>query len=116
MDKILHDAVAAIVTFLLSLVPAAVGSTVSLAFEAGLTWAQRFVQLFVGIAVSYFATNLVTAIYPVSEPVRQAIGFVAGLIAFKAAPRFRDEVVDAVAGIPGQIRDAIPFLRRKDRP
>lgn len=115
MDKLLHDAATAFVSLLLSLLPAAIGAAVSLAFEAGLTWAARFVQLCVGIAFSYFATNALMALWPVSEPVRQAVGFVVGLIAFKAAPRFRDEVVDAVAGIPGQIRDAIPFLRRKDR-
>jgi hypothetical protein len=114
MDKLIHEIGAALLAFVISLMPAALGAAVTLAYETGLTWSRRFVQMSVGIVVSYFATGAIGAVVTFSPFVIQAIGFVVGMIAFKAVPRFRDGMVEAVADLPGTIRDSIPFLRRKD--
>ena len=55
----LRDAAVAAATVAAGLVPSALGAAVSLAYEPGLTWSQRFVQLSVGVCVSYFVGGAV---------------------------------------------------------
>jgi hypothetical protein len=118
MKDILHEASTALLAFAIGLVPAALGAAVSLAYEAGLTWAMRFTQFAVGVTVSYFATNVTVSIWarwagsPPDPYIQQAVGFVVGMIAFKAVPRFRDSAVEAVASLPSTLRDMIPFRRK----
>ncbi|TPG14354.1 hypothetical protein [Sphingomonas oligophenolica] len=114
MDKLLHEIAGAAMTFLVGLMPAALGAAVSLAYETGLTWSRRFVQMSVGIVVSYFATNAIGAVWPQQPFVIQAVGFVVGMIAFKATPKFIDGAADKVAGLPGAIVDRV--LPKKDPP
>ena len=114
MDKLLHDLLAAIGAFLLALVPAALGAAVSLAYESGLTWSRRFVQMGVGIVVSYFSTNAIGALVALSPFVLQAVGFVVGMIAFKATPRFIAKISDRLPDAADAVLDRI--LPRKNRP
>lgn len=116
MDHTPHGLLEATLAFLVSLLPPALGATVSLAYEQGLTWAARFTQLWVGIVVGYFGAGAIAALWPwgsLDAFVRQAIGFVVGMIAFKATPRFMGSVVEIVADLPSRVADLVPFLRRK---
>ena len=107
MEKLIHEIGAALLSFLVGLTPAAFGAAVSLAYETGLTWSRRFVQMSVGIIVSYFSTNAIAAIWPQDPFVIQAIGFVVGMIAFKATPRFIEGLVEKVALLPAAIFDRV---------
>ena len=77
-------------------------------------------QFVVGVTVSYFAKLAFIAAcafywHTAPDPyVEQAVTFTLGMIAFKAAPRFRDGVIEIVVGLPDALRNAVPFLRRKD--
>lgn len=118
MDKLLHQLLDTFCALLLGLTPAALGAAVSLAYERGLTWGERFIQFAVGIVVSYFATGSVIVIAPkigwgTLDPfLVQAIGFVMGMIAFKAAPKFIAGASEAVGSIPAALRDR--WFARKD--
>ena len=116
MDKLLHDALDAFLAFVAGLVPSALGAIVTLIYEPGLTWLGRFTQLWVGITVSYFSTRAAGAIYPFHPYVLQALGFVVGMIAFKAAPAFVAGCVAVIAELPGQLRDRLlALLPRKEK-
>lgn len=119
MEKYLHDLFDSAIAFLIGLTPAALGAAVSLSYEKGLTWAERFTQLAVGTVVSYFAGGFIAAVWPwgtINPFVLQAITFTVGMIAFKATPKFIASCSEAIAGLPAQIRDrAISwFPKRKD--
>jgi len=113
MKEHIHEAGMAALTFLGGLVPAALGAAVSLTYETGLTWGQRAIQMAVGITVSFFVTNLTSGIWSLSAYVAQAIGFVMGMIAFKATPKFIAACTEKVAELPAAIFDR--FFPRKDR-
>ena len=115
MDKILHEIGDALLAFLLGLMPSALGAVVGLFYETGITWSRRFAQLSVGVIVSYFVTNAANALWPVDPFVRQAIGFVVGMIAFKATPRFIASCTDMIAEAPSKIFERVLALfPRKD--
>lgn len=110
MHKLLASIPDVVFTFLLGLVPGAIGATVSLAVEKNLTWAQRFLQLGVGIVIAFyvgrFCSAAYTMIYPGNELhafILDGIKFVFGMIAFKATPRFIGAAVDAIATIPARL-------------
>ncbi|HET9510007.1 MAG TPA: hypothetical protein VFO80_02560 [Sphingomonas sp.] len=114
MDKAtLQHALDVIGAFLLGLMPAALGAAVSLAYEKGLTWGDRFVQFSVGVIVSWFATRAVGAIMQLDPFVLQGVAFTLGMIAFKAAPGFVSSSAAVLAELPAQIRDRL-LPRRKD--
>ena len=115
MKDQIHEAGMAVLTFLGGLVPAALGAAVSLTYETGLTWGQRAIQMLVGITVSFFVTNLASGIWSLNGYVAQAIGFVMGMIAFKATPKFISSCVTVAAELPGQLRDRLlAFFPKKD--
>ena len=114
MDKLLHDMVDGAVAFLGSLVPSALGATVSLSYETGLTWGQKALRLWVGVTVSYFVMRAGGAILHLHLYVLQAIAFLLGLIAYRAAPAFIDGTVAAIREAPALIRDRLlAFLPSK---
>ncbi len=114
MKPFLHEAALATGAFIAGLIPSALGAAVSLAYEPGLTWRQRFVQLSVGVCVSYFVGGAIHSITDWSAFVLQAIQFVTGMIAYKATPRVTHALVDRLADVPGVLLDR--FLpSRKDR-
>lgn len=106
MEKLAHALFDALWALLAALVPGAIGATVTLAFERGLTWSQRFLQLAVGTIVSFYAARMVGAIWHGIDPLLlEGVKFTIGMIAFKATPRFIASAVDVVAGLPPLIRD-----------
>ncbi len=121
MDKHpLPELFAAILTFLAGLTPAALGAAVSLAYEKGLTWRDRFIQFAVGVVVSYFAGGVTAVIWalffkgPIDPFVLQGFQFTFGMIAFKATPQFIASCSDVLAGLPALVRDRlITWLPRK---
>lgn len=119
MEAKLHAFYEAFVTLLSGLAPGAIGAAVSMAWRRGLTWGERFVQLAVGIIVSWFITRAVGALWPLwfralPDPfVMQAIAFTIGMVAFEATPRFISAASDVIAGLPARLADR--FLpSRKD--
>lgn len=116
MKDLLHELGSTLLAFFVGLVPAALGAAVSLAYETGLTWSRRFLQMSVGIVVSYFATGVIRVLWPWGHPdpfVIQAVGFVVGMIAFKATPKFIAGLSERVTDIPAAFFDR--FFPRKDR-
>ena len=115
MDK--HDLPSIItngLAFLAGLTPAALGAGISLLYEKGLTWRDRFARLAVGITVSWFASGLFAALcralwkVELDAFVLQGVGFVFGMIAYKATPGFITSASTAIAGIPGAILSWLP--------
>lgn len=117
MHKLLSDVLDALLSFTIGLAPGALGAAVGLAHEKGMTWAERVTQFAAGTTVSYFAQGVIGAVSPwhLDPFVLQGVGFSAGMVAFKATPRFIQAAADVVAGLPAQLRDR--FLpARKDKP
>ncbi|WCM29186.1 hypothetical protein NDN01_10000 [Sphingomonas sp. QA11] len=114
MDKhTLPELFAAMVTFVAGLTPAALGAAVSLAYERGLTWRDRFIQFAVGVVVSYFAGGVTAVIWAfffknaIDPFVLQGFQFTFGMIAFKATPQFITAASEAIAGLPSMVRDRL---------
>lgn len=106
MEAKLQAFLEACLTLMAGLAPGAIGAAVGMAWRKGLTWRDRFVQLAVGIVVSWFATRAIGAIFPHWEPfVLQAVAFTFGMIAFEATPRFIAAAADTVAALPARIAD-----------
>lgn len=117
MQKLQHlaDLVDLLVAFLTGLAPGAFGATVSLLYEKGLTWTDRFVQFAVGTIVSSFASRAVGGLWALDPFVLQGIGFTVGMIAFRATPRFASETIELVVGVPGAFRNRFPSIRKGDQ-
>ena len=105
MDKLLHDIAEAVLAFLGSLVPPALGAIVSLFYETGLTWAQRAARLWVGVTVSYFIMRAGGAMFAVHPYILQAASFLLGLVAYRAAPAFMTGAATVAGELPAQLRD-----------
>ena len=110
----LPQVIDAVLAFVAGLAPGALGAAVSLAYEKGLTWTDRFVQFAVGTTVSWFAGRVIAAVMTLDPFVMQGVTFTAGMIAFRATPRFASGMADIVADLPARLRDWIPLLRKKD--
>lgn len=115
MDK--HDLqmiTSSVLAFLAGLTPAALGAGISLLYEKGLTWRDRFARLAVGITVSWFASGMFAALClflwkaKLDAFVLQGVGFVFGMIAYKATPGFITSASTAIAGIPAAILSWLP--------
>ena len=102
-------------TFVIGLTPGAIGSAVGLAHEKGLSWAERFTQLAAGTVVSWFVARALGGAVDLNPFVLQGVNFTAGLIAYKATPRFIAAAADVVGGLPAALRDRF-FPARKDKP
>lgn len=110
MDKLLHDLADAVLAFLASLLPSAIGAIVSMIYEPGLTWAQRAARLWVGVTVSYFVQRAGGAVFDLHPYVLQAVAFVTGMIAYRAAPAFVAGATTALGELPGLLRDRLVDL------
>lgn len=100
-------------TFVIGLTPGAFGSLVGLAHEKGLSWVERFVQFAAGTVVSWFAARAIGAAVDLNPFVLQGVNFTAGMIAYKATPRFIAAAAEVAGGLPAALRDR--FLpARKD--
>lgn len=110
MEKFTHEILEAVLAFLASLVPSAIGAIVSMTYEAGLTWAQRAMRLWVGVTVSYFVQRAGGVILDLHPYVLQSVAFVTGMIAYRAAPAFINGATVAVGELPGLVRDRLVDL------
>lgn len=93
--------------FLIGLTPAALGAAVSLAYEKGLTWSERFTQFSVGIIVSWFASRAIGALMTLDPFVLQAVTFTLGMIAFKTVPKLISSFSDTIASLPSDFRERL---------
>ncbi|MBX9816266.1 MAG: hypothetical protein A4S12_07075 [Proteobacteria bacterium SG_bin5] len=100
----LFDLIEAAIAVAAGITPAALGASVSLAYERGLTWGDRFGRLLVGIVVSYFTTRVVDAMWLDDPFLLQAVSFTLGMIAYKATPPIAQQLTDIVVGLPALIR------------
>lgn len=94
-----------LLALLAGLVPGAMGAAVSLAYEKGLTWSEKFTQFAVGTVVSYFARGAIVGLFDLHAFVLDGVGFTCGMIAFRATPRIASATIDALASVPGLVRD-----------
>jgi len=116
MDKHLHEIADAVLSFLISLVPSALGATVSMLVDDGITWGKMFARLWVGIVVSYFVKGALVALLSLHPFVVDAISFLTGMVAYKSAPGFIAGCSAAIAEAPGLIRDRLlAFLPSKEK-
>ncbi len=106
MSKLL-ETLDTILTLAAGLVPGAMGSAVSLVYEKGLTWSDRFTQFAVGTIVSYFVRGAIVGLFDLHAFVLDGVGFTCGMIAFRATPRIASATIEALVSVPGLIRDRI---------
>lgn len=103
MDKILHQLIDFAWTLVVGITPAALGASVSLVYEKGLTWGDRFIRLAVGVIVSWFGQRFAAAVVSIDPFVLQGIGFTLGMIAYKATPAFMSSASDTFSGLPARL-------------
>lgn len=103
MKDHLHDAALGALTFAKALVPGALGAAVAVAVQTALTWTQRFIQMAVGIIVSYYAGEAAAVLFGAEGVVKNAIGFTAGVGAFETAKALRVSIGDFVRESPKQL-------------
>ena len=104
MEKHGFEFVAAAIAVFTGITPAALGACVSMAYERGLTWLDRFSRLLVGTVVSYFTTRVVDAMWLDDAFLLQAVSFTIGMIAYKATPPIAQQLSDMAVALPAVIR------------
>ena len=115
MDKLFHEVLDAAGSFLMTLLPPALGAGVSMLVDDGITWTKMLARLLVGILVCYFVRGAVDVTIAPHPVVSQAIGFMVGMVAYKAAPGFIAATSAVLAELPGQLRDRLlALIPRKD--
>ena len=114
MDK--NHLIDQLVTVAAGVIPAALGACVSMAYERGLTWIDRFSRLLVGTVVSYFTTRVVDAIWLDDAFLLQAVSFTIGMIAYKATPPIAQQLSDMAVALPGLVRTRFFTPHDKDAP
>jgi hypothetical protein len=108
MDKqSVRDALDGALTFASGLTPGAIGAALSVAYEHGLTWMQRFVAFATGIVVSYFAGQAFVSVFNPNPFMAQGFAFTVGLVAYKSVPGFIKSASETIASIPAAIRDKL---------
>ena len=110
MEKLIHEIGGAILAFLVSLMPSALGATVSMMVDDGITWGKMFARLWVGIVVSYFVKGALIAIFSLHPFVVDAISFLTGMVAYKSAPGFIAGCAAALGEAPALLRDRLLAL------
>ncbi|USI72720.1 hypothetical protein [Sphingomonas morindae] len=103
MDKLLHDTLEGLRSLASALLPAAIGAAVAQAWETGLTWSQRLVQWGVGISVSYYVTLGARAWLRLDPFMCQAVSFILAMVAFRATPRFLENLARLLSDAPATI-------------
>ena len=98
-----HEAALWALTLAKALIPGALGAAVAVAVQTALTWTQRFVQIAVGIVVSYYAGEAAATLLGADGVVKNAIGFTAGVGAFETAKALRVSLGEFVREAPKQL-------------
>lgn len=102
MKDYFHEALVGALVFTKALVPGALGAAVAVVIQSSLTWSQRFVQMGVGIIVSYYAGEAAAELVGATGVVKNSIGFVAGVGAFETAKALRVSIGEVAATAPKQ--------------
>jgi hypothetical protein len=89
------------------LAPGALGAAVSVMTQKGLTWAQRFIQLAVGIIVSYYAGAVAQEMLGLSEVAKSGVGFTAGIGAYEIVKHLRTSLGKLADQAPADVWAAI---------
>ncbi|WP_375292467.1 hypothetical protein [Sphingomonas melonis] len=110
MEKFLHEIGDTLLAFLISLMPSALGATVSMMVDDGITWGKMLARLWVGIVMSYFMSRALDALFAFHPFVTQAISFLIGMVAYKSAPAFIAGCATALGEAPGLLRDRVIAL------
>lgn len=110
MDKFAHEVIDMILAFLMSLLPSALGATVSMMVDDGITWSKMLARLWVGVVMCYFMSRALEALFTLHPFVIQAISFLIGMVAYKSAPGFIAGCATAASEAPGLLRDRLLAL------
>lgn len=110
MDKFAHEVIDTILAFLMSLLPSALGATVSMMVDDGITWSKMLARLWVGVVMCYFMSRALEALFTLHPFVIQAISFLIGMVAYKSAPGFISGCATAAGEAPGMLRDRLLAL------
>lgn len=113
-EKLAHDLAQFVANLFWALLPGALGALVAQSWERGLSWVERAVAIIAGMIISYYVKQLILYFFGLDPFVGDSIGFLAGLVAFKAAPGFQRSAAGAIADLPAYLRDRI-FSRKGTR-
>jgi len=89
MKETLAEILQQLIILTKALIPGALGAAVAVAVQQGLSWLQRFIQLIVGIIVSYYAGEAAAELFGAEGVIKNAIGLTAGVGAFETAKALR---------------------------
>lgn len=106
-EKLANDLAQFIVNLFWALLPGALGALVAQSWERGLSLIERAVAIVAGMIISYYVKQLILHLFGLDPFMGDSIGFLAGLVAFKAAPGFQRAAAAAIADLPGYLRDRI---------
>lgn len=109
MKATLNDIVAFLQDYALGLVPGALGATVAIAVQGAMSWTQRFIQLSVGIIVSYYAGEI-AAHFGAEGVVKNAVGFTAGIGAFEVVKQLRVSLGEVAKNAPTDLWNTLKGL------
>lgn len=105
MKETLTELTHTLAVFAKAMLPGAMGAAVAVAVQGGLTWAQRFMQLCVGIIASYYAGEAANELIGASGVVKNAIGFTVGVAAFETVKALRVSIAEVAKTAPKQAWD-----------
>lgn len=105
MKEPLGELLQQLVPYVKALLPGALGATVAVAVQQGLTWLQRFVQLAVGIIVAHYAGEAASELIGAQGVVKDGLSFTAGVAAFETAKSIRTSIAEVAKTAPKQAWD-----------
>jgi len=114
IEKLLDVAIDTVANAAASMMPGALGAIVAQAWEKGLTLTERLVAIGAGCIISYYATALVLWAFRIDPFAGQSVGFVFGLVAYKAAPDFQRNAIATVVDLPTVLKDWISKRKGTD--
>lgn len=100
-ESAFHAFIVACLKLIGALVPAALGAVIAQLLQKGVALRDRFIQVIVGIVVSYYVTLGLVAWLVLDPFVGQAVSFVLGMSAYQATPKLIASLSDAIARVPG---------------
>lgn len=107
MKEYIAEALPGLKELIAGLVPGALGAAVAVAVQGAMSWTQRFLQLTVGIIVSYYAGEAAAALFDLSDVVKNGVGFTAGIGAFEVVKSLRVSLGDLAKRAPGDLWEAL---------
>lgn len=105
--EVIVDFVSTAKEIALALVPGALGASVAIAVQGAMSWTQRFIQLAVGIIVSYYAGEAAAEIFALNPATKNGIGFTFGIGAMEVVRNLRSSLGDLAKDAPRDIWEAI---------